>query len=247
MTREKFAIHYEGKLGDYVGRVFQYQRGERVIGPDTTPELFQDGRRVIPDGWEIVHGADTGTYYSAISVAFSPEGNAYVLAEYPNYRYVGGLPERDESITIPEWSNGVRRAVEQLSSRPVFWADKNSQFKHELKNYGLALLPSVVPRETRTEITREYFQNGRIWLDPRLTVLPFELENAQWPEEATAGGKFERQKDRDHTLDCLEHVLSRRPSGKIPKSAKPDGNWIKGFVRENRTSQQRGNRHMGRF
>jgi hypothetical protein len=245
MTREKYAIHYGGQLGDFVGRVFQYQRGQVQFTADTHPLLFRGGRERahlhIPDGWEIVHGADTGTYYTALTVAFSPTGEAFVLDEYPNYRYVAGSPERDEAITIPQWARGV--SANLVGKRPNFWADPNSQFKAELRNYGLNLMPARVPVEARTEITREYFQNGRIWLAPWLQILPFELENAQWPEEASSTGKFQRVKDRDHTLDCLEHVLARRPSGKITAPSGKTGRWLTSYFKQ--SPSQRQNVHLG--
>lgn len=227
MTREKFAIHYGGKLGDFVGRVFNFQRGQSQFSRSTHPELF-DGRGEfrLPDGWDVVSAADTGTFYTALSVAFSPGGDAFVIGEHPNYRYVAGLPERDEQITIPEWSRRVLTSVTTAGGRPNFWADKNSQFKVELQRYGLTLLASTLPLETRTEITREYFQHNRIWLAPWLDILPFEIENAQWPEEATAAGKFARVKDRDHTLDCLEHILSRRPIGDGVRPPVRPATWL---------------------
>ena len=40
LTREKFSIAYLGKLGDFVGRVYRYQRGDRTIGLTTHPKLL---------------------------------------------------------------------------------------------------------------------------------------------------------------------------------------------------------------
>jgi hypothetical protein len=59
-----------------------------------------------------------------------------------------------------------------------------------------------------------------------LSILPFELENACWPEEASAAGKFARVKDRDHTLDCLEHILSKRPHGSIARAPQAPRTWL---------------------
>jgi hypothetical protein len=246
MTREKYAIHYEGKLGDFVGRVFQYQRGDRLFSARTHPGLFDGGDSReslrLPEGWEIVGGADTGTFYTALLVAFSPEGDAFVLDEFPNYRYVAGLSERSEDRTIPEWAVGLATRTESLGGRPWFWADQNSQFKRELTHYGLTLLGDKHGRETRTEVAREYFQHGRIYLAPWLSILPFELENAAWPEEATAAGRFERVKDRDHTLDCLEHILAQRPFGRGLAPVAQPGQWRDQF----HTKGEGGNVHMGR-
>lgn len=235
LTSEKFKIAHLGQLGEYVGRVFNYQRGQSLFTASTHPDLFDGGgsrpeNLRIPDGWEIVGAADTGTYYTALVVAFAPNGDAFVLAEFPNYRYVAGAPERDESIAIPEWARRVEHAIVAWGGRAGLWADKNSQFKRELLNYGITLLPASAPVETRTEIAREYFQHKRIFLAPWLDILPFELENAQWPEEESAAGKFARIKDRDHTLDCLEHILARRPYGRVPEGEKEKGSWIASYV-----------------
>lgn len=230
MTREKFAIHYEGKIGEFVGHVYNYQRGENIFDASTHPHLFKDGKFVLPDGWDVIAGADTGSFYTALFVAFSPEGDAFVLRELPNYSYVAGQPERDNDISIPGWAAEFTATADVLRGRSAAWADRNSQFKGELAQYGIALLPSQLPLETRTEITREYFQAGKVFLAANLTVLPFELENACWPEEATASGRFQRIKDRDHTLDCLEHVLARRPRGRRPEVNK-SGTWLEDFMR----------------
>ena len=249
MTREKFAIHYGGQLGDFVGRVFNYQRGQHQFRSDTHPNMFRGGNDrenlILPREWDIVSGIDTGTYYTALTVAFSPGGDAFVLEEFPNYRYVAGSAERDENITIPEWAKKVSNGVGVLGGRLNFWADANSQFKRELRAYGLNLLSATQPVETRTEIAREYFQKGRLWLAPWLEVLPFELENACWPEEASSTGKFARVKDRDHTLDCLEHVLSRRPRGKPVESISTKGRWLDSFVGKHAVRHKYGNSSLG--
>jgi hypothetical protein len=76
-------------------------------------------------------------------------------------------------------------------------------------------------------------------------VIPFELENAAWPEEASASGKFARIKDRDHTLDCLEHILARRPFGRIAESSLSKGSWAAAMGYKKRTTT--GNNHLGRL
>lgn len=247
LTSEKFEIAHHGRLGEFVGRVFQYARGDKQFTATSHPTLFPDGTTSreglkIPTGWTIIGGADTGTYYSSLLVAFDPDGNAFVLDEFPNYRYVAGKPERNESLTIPQWAANVVNRTYQLGGRPNFWADPNTQFKHELRNYGINLLADRELVEARTEVTREYFQHGRIFLSPWLTVLPFELENACWPEEASASGKFARVKDRDHTLDDLEHILVRRPFGRIVV-ARPKGSFAaeQGWKRRSK----KGNVHLG--
>lgn len=246
MTREKYEIHYNGQLGDFVGRVFNFNRGDCVFDANTHPFLFSGGvnreNLRLPDGWEIVGGADTGTFYTALLVAFSPDGEAFVIEEFPNYRYVAGALERDESLSIPTWAYRVANRTLSLKGRPNFWADQNSQFKGELRNYNISLLPARVPVETRTEVTREYFEHDRIRLAPWITVLPFEIENASWPEEASLSGKFSRVKDRDHTLDCLEHIMARRPFGRTINAAR-FSSWAEsmGYKRKGST----GNVHLG--
>jgi hypothetical protein len=252
MTREKFEIHYNGQLGDFVGRVFNYSVGTRVFDDSSHPELFTGpgqslrDRFRVPQGWTIMGGADTGTFYSALLVMFDPDGHAYVIDEFPNYRYIAGSAERDETLSIPKWSQNVTSRCYQLGARAVFYADPNSQFKHELRNYGITLLPARVPVETRTEITREYFEHHRILLAPWITTLPFELENAAWPEEASLSGKFSRLKLNDHILDDLEHVLAQRPFGKRAAGKILKGSWAAGEGLRS-IHKRRGNRHLGGY
>jgi hypothetical protein len=247
MTKEKYAIHYNGQMGEFVGHVFNYQKGQKVFDVATHPKLFSGGtgrdNLVIPSDWEIVGGADTGTYYSGLLVAFSPDGEAFVIDEFPNYRYISGEAERDESLSIPQWAKRVTDRVRQLGARPNFWADPNSQFKTELRNYGINLMPARLPVEARTEIAREYFEHNRIWIAPWVTVLPFEIENASWPEEASLAGKFARVKDRDHTLDPLEHILGRRPRGKRAEIESRAGSWALSQFGKPRSSAK--NVHLG--
>lgn len=250
MTREKFTIHYEGKLGDFVGRVYNYQRGDATFTPTSHPFLFKDGiptreNLIVPEGWEIGKAADTGTFSSAALVMFNQDGEAFVIDEFPNYRYVSSVIELDESSTIPSWCREVKQRCDLLGSRPIFYADKNSQFKREYINYGLQLLANNTPLETRTEISREYFTHNAIHLAPWLKILPFELENASWPEEASASGKFARVKDRDHTLDCLEHILSKRPRGKWAMKDSTPKRWIETFVGPAALRRKRRDSHLG--
>lgn len=219
MTKEKFEIAYKGKLGSYVGRVYNYQRGQRIFTRTTAPDIWDPSNRKeelesirIPPGWVVVAGADTGTYTSAGVVAFDPNDTAYVLAEFPNYTYMAdGKPDLLDHMSISVWARWVVNARKPLDGRADFWADSNSQWRHELAHYGIALKGNNATREARTSVARAYFHNDRIFLAPWLKVLPFELENARWPDQTTSSGRFERVKDRDHTLDWLEHVLSQRP------------------------------------
>lgn len=253
MTREKFAIHYGGQLGDFVGRVYGYQKGQRTFNHLSHPFLFSGGtgrdHLKVPDGWEVVGGADTGTFTSGVLVIFSPEGEAFVIDEFPNYRYVSGIIELNEQLTIPNWCELVYRSGKAAGMGAVsLWADKNSQFKRELNNqvnYAVTLESNLTPLEARTEISREYFQHDKIWLAPWLSVLPFELENARWPEEASAAGKFSRVKDRDHTLDGMEHVLSKRPRGKYVPYAKDNCTWAETYYGKTFSSRTPKDPHLG--
>jgi hypothetical protein len=229
MTREKYAIAWLGQLGSYVGRVYNYQRGQRVFTrgshphiwkSDTTTETFADLR--LPSHWEIIGGADTGAFTSGLLVGFDEDGNLFVLAEFPNYAYkADGKPEVDEGLTIAGWAAWIRSERAKLHNGTTYWADSNSQWKNELRNHGVHLFGNSTTRETRVSILREYFAQGKIFFAPWLKILPYELENARWPEEASALGKFERIKHNDHTLDPLEHIASKRPRGRLaiePKS-----------------------------
>lgn len=173
-----------------------------------------DLRRPLPSGWQLLAGIDTGTYMSATFTLFPPDDVfAFVVYEAPNYRYVGGEIEL-LGDSIPEWSRAVVDEYHRYApgvTRLKAWADQNSQFKTELSHYNITLLSNLRKLELRVEITREYVRNRRVLLAPWLKVLPYELEHAAWPDDTTSAGRFERVKSDDHTLDTLEHVLSRRP------------------------------------
>ena len=220
LTREKFSIAYLGKLGDFVGRVYNYQRGDRLLDHESHPQLCptspvtRASLRVDPE-WTVVLGADTGTYCAAVVVAVSPSGEAFILDEVTNYRYVANTPELDPDSSILRWVQEVQRMTRRWHTRPVAWVDANSQFKAECAHHGLHLLANARGREVRTEATRQYFQHDQIWLAPWLEIVPYELEQAQWPEKTSSAGKYERLKASDHALDCVEHVLSRHPRGRV--------------------------------
>jgi hypothetical protein len=222
MTREKFAVAYLGTIGDYVGRVYRYQRGDRQITPTAHPTLWHHPETPtretfrLPADWRVEIGADTGTYCAALVVALDPDGTAYVLDELTNYRYVANTPELDDDSSIVRWCQGVIRLAALWQTRPVAWVDSNSQFKQECLHHRLHLVSNKRGREVRTEATRQYFQHQKIFLAPWLSILPYEVESAQWPEMTTSAGRYERVKTNDHVLDCLEHVLSRHPRAHRP-------------------------------
>ena len=220
MTREKYQIHYGGQIGEYVGSVFGYQQGSRIFTTETHPHLWKDLTKAatpsnlrIPDHWEVLGATDSGTFYSSLFVAFDDFGNAYVLDEYTNYRYVVGEIELLDNVNLPNWARRTFAATKRFRMRPELWSDRQNQLKVELRRYGLIIRSARRIRETRTEITREYFKTQRIFLAPWLTVLPVELEQAQWPEGFDRN-RVERRRRNDHTLDDLEHILVQRPIGK---------------------------------
>lgn len=228
MTQEQFAIAYMGRLGEFIGRCYNYQRGDLIFDASTHPQLWKDpgasctlANLQIPEGWTVEGAADTGTFMSGTILAFSPDGEAFVIYEQPNYDYVAGKIALDETASIPRWANQMRLAMNVFGVRGL-WADLNSQYKHELRfHHDIILLPAKINLQTRTEIAREYVQARRVWLAPWLRILPREMEMAQWPEEATAAGRYERLKVSDHTLDTFEHLLARRPVGRMVNPVKP--------------------------
>lgn len=204
----------------------------------------------LPPGWKFYMAADTGTYMSAVFIAFPPDSmDAFVLEEFPNYRYVGGEIEL-LGYSIPEWARDVvecwRRYVPGKTKLKGL-CDENSQFKHELRNYDIHLRGNPIKLETRVEISREYFQNQRIHLAPWLAVLPYELEHAVWPDDTNSAGRFERLKEQDHSLDGVEHILSQRPRNKAITKQKQES-FTERFLRENRWADRLGPRndpHLG--
>ena len=258
LTREKFSIAYLGKLGEFVGRVYNYQRGDRLITPREHPKLWRIPEKaptrdnfVLPSDWRVEIGADTGTYCAAVVLGVTPEGTAYVLDELTNYSYVAGTPELEPATSLVTWAQAFCRMAILWKARAMAWEDANSQFKQEFLHHGVRLLGNHRGREVRTEAARQYFQHEQIWLAPWLEVLPYELESAVWPDQTTASGKYERLKTNDHALDCIEHVLSRHPRGprkpKPPVFIPPVGSvqWMGSPIRK-RAARAPSDSHLGR-
>ena len=198
---------------------------------------LSDLRRPLPPQWKLDVAVDTGTFMSATFTLFPPDDEfAFIVAEFPNYRYVGGDIELlDESI--PEWCRRVTSEYARFRpgvTRVRAWADANSQFKSELSRYKISLLANHRRLELRVEIAREYIRNRHALLAPWLTVLPYELELAQFPDDTSSAGRFERLKTKDHTLDCVEHTLSRRPRH-LSQVHRAKESFIDRFIRENRS------------
>ena len=239
MTKEKYNIAYLGKIGTYVGRVFAYQRGERIFTTATHPRLWYNAEKPptadnfrLPSGWTVMIGVDTGTYMAAVIMAFDEDGNTYILDELTNYRYVHSVIELDPDLSLASFVEELKRRAALWGARHIAWADANSQFKAEMwNNHHFQLLGNTIGREKRTESAREYFQHNKVWFAPWVPMLQYEVENAQWPEGTTASGRFERVKHNDHLLDGFEHLCSRRPRGKRIVPPPATDTWRKPAVR----------------
>lgn len=208
----------------------------------------------LPDGWPIYVGFDTGTFMSATFTTFTLDPHAAItLDEFPNYRYVGGEIEL-LGLSNKEWAESVVAGYNFWrpgTSKVKGWVDTNTQFRSELALYGLTLVGNPKKLELRVEITRQYVQAKdpfRFYMTPWLTVLPYEMEHATFPKETTQSGKFERIKNFDHTLDTVEHVLSRRPRVRMTAQS-PRESFLDRFLRENRHPALPGRNvdpHLGR-
>jgi len=223
MTKERYQIHYGGMIGEYVGSVFGYQKGHATFTTTTHPHLWKNPRESatidnlkIPPTWEVIGSTDSGTFYTSLLVGFDEYGFAYVLEEFANYRYVVGEIEILDEISIPVWARRTASALKRYGASKTLWTDRQNQMKRELRRYGLQLRSVRADRATRTEIAREYFRKNRIFLAPWLQLLPTELEQAQWPEGFDRN-RVERRRRNDHSLDCLEHILTQRPVGYVPE------------------------------
>lgn len=223
-TREKFKIGQLGMIGEYIGSAFNYKRGTRTFSPKTHPRLWHNprGQAVrdnlkIPDNWTIVGGADTGSVYAGVVAAFDDANppNMYILDECNNYRYVATEIEKSDTMTLSQWYRDLRAMSVRYGGNCTFWVDSNAQMKHDAAvSCGVALMASHRGVEERTEIFREHFQNNRIWFAPWLEVVPYECEIARFPPGETSTGVWRRVKEKDHSLDCCEHMASQRPTGK---------------------------------
>ncbi len=202
---------------------------------------------------EFFLGADTGTYLSFVLAMVTPDpaplATCFVLEEFPNYRYVGGEIElTGESLAsiatrvLDAWTYYTGKTDARA------WADPNTQFAGEFAQYRLHLLANSRKLEFRTEAARTYFSANRIALAPWLDILPYELEEAHFPDETTSAGQYVRIKRNDHTLDCLEHILSRKPRGKVINQARKPGFLEQHFHQHKTTAAvlARPDPHLGR-
>lgn len=167
----------------------------------------------LPKSWEIIAGADTGTYMGGAICAIDPKYDLYVLEEFPNYYYTGDGTIELTGVTVGEWVRWFATRLRHWTKkrRNFAWVDANTTFKTEIA-HGFRFKMNHKDLELRTEITREYLRHGRIHLMPWLKIIPYEMEEATWPEhESARSGKLRRTKRKDHCLDGVEHACSRRP------------------------------------
>jgi len=231
MTREQHAISWEGKLGTYIGSVFEHRRGQRQFNCETHPHLWRDVRKgpvfsnlLIPDSWTVRGGGDTGTKSAACWAAFSDDDptEAFFVAGICNYRYVATQIEELRNYSMLTFYERVHEISAALGCRPSLYADPNSQFKSDWWNTGaVRLLKGTASQEHRTERLRALFQHNRIWIAPWMDILDYELEVARFPPEETSTGKWARVKKSDHMLDGAEHLAAQDPSGKPPSERAP--------------------------
>lgn len=215
----------------------------------TTPPL----KFPLPDHYTIVAGADTGTYCSAvIGAAFQTEDDLpgiLLLEEFPNYRYVSGEPELLD-MSVSEWCKWFRQAWRRYcpDKRARAWADMNTQFRSEYRQHRVELVGNPVTLDVRVERTREYLmaKTQCVWFAPWLSVLPFEMERARWPSDESAG-RIVRVKGRDHTLDSVEHICSRKPRGRAIAKAARQTFLEQMYIQHRRYDlAPRHDRHLGR-
>lgn len=166
----------------------------------------------IPRSWQVIAGADTGTFMGGAICALDPTFDLYVLEEFPNYRYTGDGTIEETGMTVSQWIRWFSARLKHYTkqAKNAAWVDANTTFKTEIA-HGLRFKMNKKDLELRTEITREYLRNGRLHLMPWLEIIPYEMEEAHFPEEATVGGRYVRIKRKDHCLDGVEHCCSRRP------------------------------------
>lgn len=176
----------------------------------------------LPPNTTFVMGLHAGRFASAviaaiISGATTEEDVALVVAEVPNYQYVGDGQIESLNMSTTQWGDTV---VDQWryfapTSYPAPWVDPETTFSKELRRCKMRLRRNIKRSpELRTQVAREYFHSNKIKLAPWLSVLPVELFAAKWPEKD--GGAAERETGSDYTLSALEHILSRRPRPRTP-------------------------------
>ena len=168
----------------------------------------------LPSHTEFGMGAFIGRFSSAVVTAAIPDYPLMVVAEIPNYHYVGDGEIELAGMTTVEWGELVVRTFKEIAGKDArcsAWVDPDTEFATELRRCKLIVKKNLKRGpELRTEVLREYFMDNHVMLMPWLTVLPYELGRARWPDEAASASQ-ERATGQDYTLSSLEQVASRRP------------------------------------
>lgn len=171
----------------------------------------------LPPHTEYGMGAFIGRFSSAVVTAAIPEYPLIVVSEIPNYHYVGDGEIELAGMTTVEWGELVVRTFKEIAGKDArcsAWVDPDTEFAAELRRCKLIVKKNINRGpELRTEVLREYFMDNSIMLAPWLTVLPYEIGRARWPDEASSAYQV-RATGQDYTLSALEHVVSRRPKSK---------------------------------
>lgn len=179
----------------------------------------------FPIGTWFVMSAKLGRFASATIAALVPgHEEVFFVEEVPNYHYVGNgeIELLSPPLTTTQWAQKVIEAWAFYAPerRAVAIISEDSTFDKALKRTKLSFVRNLRRKpETRTEISREFFEMRRVFIAPWLSVLPHELQKAKWPPEASGKGA-ERIEGQDYTLHTLEHILSRRPRPKKVKQAR---------------------------
>lgn len=158
-----------------------------------------------------------GRFYSAVVLAAIPEYPVLVVAEIPNYHYAGDGEIELAGMTPVEWAESVVREFRSFAGKDArcsAWVDPDTEYDPDVRRRSKLYVKPNMKRgpELRTSITREYFQDNRVFLMPWLKILPYELGRARWPDEVAKSYQV-RAVDHDYTLASLEQAISRRPKG----------------------------------
>lgn len=203
----------------------------------------------LPRTFDIYAGADTGTYMGGVIAAVSPELHLYVLEVVPNYHYTGDGTIELIGMTVGEWFEKMGKALRYWTKqkRNKVWVDANTTFKTEVA-HGVRFAMNRKDLELRTEITREYLRHGRVHLMPWVaeSVLTYEMEEAHYPEQESAStGRLRRVKTKDHCLDGVEHICSRKPNPKMRETGKKKGKSFEHLIDQNKLNLRYEDPHMG--
>ena len=203
----------------------------------------------LPNDTQYQLGAFVGRFSSAVILALLPGYPILVVEEIPNYHYVGDGEIELSGLTTVEWGELVVRtwrAFAGKDARCAAWVDPDTEFTKEMKRCKLRLKPNHHHGpELRTEVTREYFHDNKIYLAPWLTVLPNEIGRARWPPEESSAFKV-RATGQDYTLSALEQVISRRPLAKAAVK-RPSTHWITKRIESSGGTHDRSDTHLGKM